>query len=478
MSISRAGVLSLVLVLSACGGGSDNTTAAGVQSSVKQPNPGQTTATDTAEPLAFASKDYLFPYQVGDHVVMSEVTSDPTLIAYPETTEITGTLSAEGKTGLVLMQRVDTIVSGAFFVTADADGVIYSTIPTDPSSRPKKYWAYPATLHIGDTVTISDESTTYVETTATGFKYNRVIRYVTTVTVEGLEDVTTKAGTFPNCLRLKQIFTNTESTSATDTAPASVTTLRTDAHAIWYASGIGMVKSKYISDTPSDYELQAYELAGRRNETMAPTATISNLPTQSNHWKFETVTVEFNEFMQHPTLNANAMVITDPTGKAIEGKYKSGPNWVSFTPDMGALSADGLYTLSVNGHAKDWAGNAATSTSWTFRADGLPPAPIRVTPAPDSTGAPIDQPVVLEFAEDIVGNPWVEAYFYDASGQIPLILVNTIRFEKRRMIVAPDQPFERGTTYRLVIGGNHIKDLADNEWGGPTPYTYLFTTAP
>ena len=318
--------LLLSLGLTACGGGSGTSPLASLNTSGS--SSGTVSGSDpTPVATTYKAQDYA-SLKVGDRRVFSMVTGDPVFRFMAYTYTVDEAFSLNGQTGFIVstIEPNNDLPTWHDFITLDAGGLVSSAAPGNAGPRPKTTLALPAQFRMGDTPEPG-------------------------LTISGLEDISTQAGTFKNCVK----------------------TTRTDAQATeysWYAPGIGLVK--YTTVTGNDqanavsYELQAYEIAGAKNETVAPVASALNLPTESNGNQFGEVIIEFNEPMQRATLNAASIVVTNPSGQVVEGTLTKSTTWVSFVPSGRSLTSSGNYSISLTNTAKDWAGNGATPMKWTF----------------------------------------------------------------------------------------------------------------
>lgn len=323
-----ASTLLLSFGLTACGGGgggtsplaSLNTSGTSGQTSGNNPTPVGTT---------YMAQDYA-PFKVGDRRVYSMVTGDPVFRFMAYTYTVDETRSVAGQAGFIIsaVEPGNDTATWHDFVTLDGGGLVYSAAPDLTGPRPKTTLELPAQFRIGDAPE-------------------------TGLTISGIEDITTRAGTFKNCIKTTRVDT------------------QGSAESNWFAPGIGLVK---YTTTTASYELQAYELAGVRSETTAPVASPMNLPSESNGNRFGEVIIEFNEPMQTATLNASSIVVTTPTGQVVTGTLTKSATWVSFVPANGALTSSGTYSISVTNSAKDWAGNGATPVKWTFPVNVSTPA--------------------------------------------------------------------------------------------------------
>lgn len=322
-----ASTLLLSFGLTACGGGgggtsplaSLNTSGTSGQTSGNNPTPVGTT---------YMAQDYA-PFKVGDRRVYSMVTGDPVFRFMAYTYTVTEARSVSGQAGFIVsnLEPGQDAPTWYDFVTLDGGGLVYSAAPGATGLRPKTTLELPAQFRIGDTPEPG-------------------------LTISSIEDVTTQAGTFRNCIKTTRV--DTQGTEFN-----------------WFAPGIGLVKYTTLTGndqtTPASYELQAFEIAGVKNENVAPLGASLNLPNASNGYQFDKIFIEFNEPMQTSTLNATAIVVTAPDGRQVDGIIEKSTTWVSFIPSNSALLAPGEYSVNLTSGAKDWAGNGATPAKWTFQ---------------------------------------------------------------------------------------------------------------
>lgn len=448
-----------MLPLSGCGGGSTSIAYMSPQGS------SQSSGSDPTAPEAFSATDYIFPYRAGDHTVTVNLdTQDPASAQYPWFEDVTATATIDGHAGWIVSE------SGQFknFVTIDSDSIRKYSVPEGGAALPPPMETYPTVLHLGDQFVVFRQS--WIENDPISGNLVQAIRKNLS-TVESVEDVTTRMGHFTQCLKVKnqEILTRLmdgKEIPATSTQPSSSWT--------WYCKGIGLVRWQN-SDASFSSEMAAYEISDRRNETVAPTASLSGVPTAEQHWKLDTLKVTFDEPMRTSTLDATSIVITDNQHRVIEGEFATGPNWVTFKPHMGAMTEDGDYQLQVTSAAKDWAGNGAMPLNWTFHVDGHPPIPVGTTPANQSTGVPIDQVIQINFGEPVrVAYMPTDIAIIDLTLGSNAINVASAKFESGKVLI--QSKLQPGHTYRVYFSQQVFYDLADNIWQDPLDFT--FTTAP
>ena len=93
--------------------------------------------------------------------------------------------------------------------------------------------------------------------------------------MEGYEQIEVSAGTFPECLKHKTVFTDAEADSDLQSAFVNGTRY------LWFAKGVGLVKMRYehSNGTTTEAELLKYN---------APANTIEYLPLQiGNRWTYK-----------------------------------------------------------------------------------------------------------------------------------------------------------------------------------------------
>ena len=335
----------LLLTLSACGGGSTAEPAAPV------------TPAGTEQPAqTFKASDYIGG-NAGDQLVYSRAGDDVSIWGG----RIEHLKSKQTDSNSTRIEIEDSNVDGADahqrYITIDSQGIWLSDDTPSTGLRAGTELSLPASFKTGDTFVHADGEFRSSLTDDTGTPYESIQHYHTDSTIVGLEDVTTHAGVFKDCVKVLSVTTGSNTTikngmSTTTSSPdlGSVTT--------WYAPGIGKVRETqddgFYTDTR---ELYAYHVAGKSNELVRPTATVAStgLPTVGPF------VIRFSEPMQLATLNSDTLQVLDPNGQAMPfttstGRLASATS-LFITPSASYVPVSGTYQFKISDKVTDLAGN-------------------------------------------------------------------------------------------------------------------------
>jgi hypothetical protein len=109
-------------------------------------------------------------------------------------------------------------------------------------------------------------------------------------------------------------------------------------------------------------------VTGATTDTAAPTVTSTNPADNAIGVNLDaSVNATFDEPMDASTINLATFTLTGPGSTIVAGKvsYDVPFNIATFTPTS-PLASSTTYTATISNGAKDLAGNALASTSWTF----------------------------------------------------------------------------------------------------------------
>lgn len=438
-----AALLSSTIMLSACGGGGSDTSA---------PSAPQSDNT-TEQAVLLKAADYR-PAQVNDRLVYSEIgsnASEPNVY----TTIIKEQKTVDGVDGLAVESYWNGY-TGQVFDHIGMDGWTYE-IDTNITTTPiHKIKILPATFKIGDKFVMGDEMKG-----APGQEG----RFHLDATISGLDTITTPAGTFLNCVKVSVVETRTF--TSTDYDGSIKTETIKNAHAVWYAPGVGRIFFAFVdietqASRPAQ-QLVAYQINGVRNENVRPVASLGPGPNESNHGRFDTITLQFNEPMQEMTLNTLAAIITDPEGNVIPGEVTFTDTTWTFRPNYQSLKISGQYQIQLTELATDQAGNAVMPATWSFFVDVTPPQLVKADF--------IDGQIILTFDEEFIAMPELSRVIFFSKTEEGTFIFDLSKsqfsIESNRItlgIKGGRMDLKYGATYHVYIDNNGVGliDLANN----------------
>lgn len=174
----------------------------------------------------------------------------------------------------------------------------------------------------------------------------------------------------------------------------------------------------------------------------------------------EPVIVSFSEPMADVTV-LEAFSWTSSKGSVLFSIEKTDEAEYAFLP-LTVIDRSTLYTVTLTGTARDWAGNSLDQTSWTFTTmntlDTTPPTLASSVPADGAVNVSTGVTLTLTFSERI--NP--------ASLENILITPNPGQgtdersTDGRTFSFTPDEPLLENTQYLLVLGEGSFEDLSGN----------------
>jgi Bacterial Ig-like domain/FG-GAP-like repeat len=293
------------------------------------------------------------------------------------------------------------------------------------------------------------------------------------VTVVGLADQTVPAGSFAGCLHLRTELRQSARLSASGQRVESVGTSD-----VWFAPDLGpvridtLVRSGSATTSQSSRVLTAYRVGGRSNDVDAP-RVVRTTPTEGvMHPSQFGLAVEFNEAMD-PGLMATEVSVLDSLGAPVPGTVTVGERQVSFQP-RGPLGT-GDYTLRVAGSMADLAGLPLGSEHRVrFQVDATRPQVASMSPAPGSTGAPIDGPIVLRMSEPLSTATQLNSQVALIDAETGADISAELALAGDTLTLRPLQPLRRDRAYQV-----RLCCLVDAQGNAIEPTTTpAFRTAP
>jgi len=172
------------------------------------------------------------------------------------------------------------------------------------------------------------------------------------------------------------------------------------------------------------------------------------------------VTVSFSEPMADVTV-LEAFSWTSSKGSVRFSMQKTNETEYAFSP-LSPIDRSTIYTVTLTGAARDWAGNSLAQTSWTFTTmnalDTTPPTLVSTVPADGAVNVSTGVTLKLTFSERI--NP--------ASLKDILITPSPSQgteewsTDGRTVSFTPDEPLLENTQYLLVFAEGSVEDLSGN----------------
>lgn len=174
----------------------------------------------------------------------------------------------------------------------------------------------------------------------------------------------------------------------------------------------------------------------------------------------QSVQVQFSEPMDYPTILSAFSWETGGTQVPHEVDTDDG-NIFIFSA-LRALETSTTYTVTIDGTARDWAGNPLATTTWSFTTTGVsdmtPPTLTSSTPANNDTNVPLGSNLVLVFSEAVDQTSMEEVLVSPDIGEGDAVWSNG----GRTVTFNPYVDMMVGTTYNLLIPPGGVKDLAGN----------------
>jgi hypothetical protein len=292
-----------------------------------------------------------------------------------------------------------------------------------------------------------------------------------TLSVIGLETVSTASGTFAGAAHVRRVETFDVTFGGTTSAVRFVIT--TDD---WYAPDVGLVRSEQRFtapgvDEPFSFSIKAYAVAGRGSEAVAPAASDPR-PAPGSQARFDApLLVSVNEWMDSASLTAANAQITDSAGATVSGTWSLTPQQLRFVPSGGWPA--GQVSVRLTSGVRDFAGNGlAQELSWSFTVDRTGPQLVSRSPLPGATDVPGLPLITATFSEaiDIVSS-FGAVKLYRGNTEV----ASAAWVDGATVYLQPIQALERGAEHRVIIAGT-VTDTQGNPLGQPLDWT--FRTSP
>jgi methionine-rich copper-binding protein CopC len=186
------------------------------------------------------------------------------------------------------------------------------------------------------------------------------------------------------------------------------------------------------------------------------------------------VTATFSEAVTG--VSDTSFTLTDPAGAAVAAvvTYDAATRVATLNPNANLL-ADTKYTATLTGDIRDAAGNALTSTSWTFTTGPRPTVTTR-TPAANATGVSRTANVTATFSEAVTG---VSGTTFTLKTPANATVAAAVSYDAatKTATLNPSADLASNTTYTATLTGGPtaIRDAVGNPL---TSTSWTFTTGP
>ena len=308
-------------------------------------------------PAATANPNY-FPLDSGNRWVSQEAGK-----ALPRVVRTTGPDSVQGVSGIGMHSydpndgstddsvfvasanslRVYSKPTPTSAIEALTDGLELLRLPATPGSS---HVLFDRTIDSGidfDLDTVTDQAT-----------------FRSVATVVGTETLTTRAGTFTDCLHVRAVMHTVYTYSSG--APAPVFDSATD---YWYAPNIGLVKitstttgTTLTAPIETAEELVAYRVGSRTTDAVAPAVTAIAPATGSTVGAGAQVQATFDEALDGESVNPALLRVLDGSGQAVAGNVVAEGTVLRFVNTQ--PWSPGIYTVELAAGVPDLLGNTST----------------------------------------------------------------------------------------------------------------------
>ena len=299
---------------------------------------------------------------------------------------------------------------------------------------------------------------------------NDMLTVRSVVTMVGFELLTqVDAGLFPRTAHLRTQIEQTLVASATATRTALTGTIDD-----WYAPGVGLIRSRGVyrdgdAVRNTSQTLLAYRVGNRRSDSIAPTVTTMDPAPRSVHGSRTIVNVDFSEPLDADALVPASVSITDANGRAVFGNISLDGSRLTFVPFD--PWASGVYTIRLGTGLVDLAGNALRPRSWAFTVEAEAPTAVTLSPARDANDVALNAVLRAEFSEALAASTVPgNVHLFDASSGTEVAATVTL-VNPRTLTIRPQAALQRGTRY-LVQLDPAITDLHGNALLMSQPWTF------
>jgi hypothetical protein len=456
----RWSALPLLALLNACGGGGDSgPDASSADSSVAAIS--TSGAGDTGN---------YFPLNDGDRWVYHDSGNST-----DETVLVAGSRSVNGKLATVVRTTLQNGTASEDYYVKSAGSV---ALIGDDSGDADNAWLYPLRVltlpvNINDTFVQLDKKGLDYGEDVDGDGRHEQIEIHSEVKVLGTEAVTTPAGDF-NAMKVQTVLKETIILSRNGERHIGTITATE-----WYQSGVGLVKRTIVDNfegdvSSSDIALLAYEVGGRRSESVSPTVVSSQPGTTVTQAHSTAIQAQLSEAMRADTLNTNSFTVVDGSGQRINGtvSFDAYLRVASFWPATPLLT--GTYTAQLTADARDLAGNPLTAYSWSFTIEGGPTV-VSTVPAANATGAARSPTIVIELNKAIdptAINQYAVSVTDDQS--TPQSATVTLQ-DATHIAVTLLTALPRDAVITVSVSAPLVRDLLGNPMSAN--YSWRFTTA-
>lgn len=293
------------------------------------------------------------------------------------------------------------------------------------------------------------------------------------VEVIGFESISAISGNYTNAAHVRTLTTITV-TNSSNGAVVNILSTQDD----WFVANVGLVSSKVVlsyGNTTEVHDLaaQAYKIAGKASEFVAPTVKSTTPVALSTNGAIQNVNITFSEPLDYLSVDAMSFGITDSTGTVITGSVTYSDSKATFIPAKPWSS--GTYTVHLSNGLKDLVDNSLAATSWGFNIDVTKPDVISSSPASGATNVPLDSTITIDFSEEIdPATISINGTIILQSGGVPISAIISI-VNGKKIVITPYNPLIVGETYTVSVNAG-ISDRFGNLI--TQPVSWSFSTIP
>jgi hypothetical protein len=393
-----------------------------------------------------------------------------TAASAPSVVTVAGTAqTSDGQTGAVFqtVDGADGSVAQDIYVVTGSSVQDYAPAGSDPiSAALSGITVMSLPIQVGTQLSVVDKT---LDSGADfdGDGKNDSIRVRATLTVVGVESVSTPAGVFPAALHQRQSIVETLLPSGGE-ASVDVDITIDD----WYADGVGLVQSTtHVTatglDDSSTVTLASYRVGPLKSDYTAPTVLSVTPGSGVVRGSSTSVSATFSKTIDAQTIKGGTFTVVDGNGAAIAGTTQLTGNTLQFVANQ--PWASGAYTARITTDVADDLGNAlASDRVWTFTVDATGPGIVSVTPAAGALDVDVSPTIVVTFSE--APDPASVSAIQVTNGSFPVRSQYSI--VGTQVSVTPLAQLDFDSTFTIDING--VTDLVGNPMA--QAYTSQFQT--
>ncbi len=287
------------------------------------------------------------------------------------------------------------------------------------------------------------------------------------VTPAAVEALSVPAGSWPDALRVRTVQRQeVRLSSRPGLGPSVLSTTRDD----WFVPGLGLVRTLRVdtrTDLPADTQdrpLRAYDVAGRRSDTTAPTLASRSPTDGSTVSDALRVVAVFSEPMNPRSLPEGGFQVRAPNGDAVPGATE----WLDartlrFTPSSAVAQGAGFEVQLAAGLSDELGNPLGATAAWRFGVDSRGPQLLASQPAAGAAEVDINAMLRLDFDEE-PDPATVDSNSITLNGPAGAVALN-LQVQGRSITLTPLLPLQQRSRYTLQIGTT-LRDRLGNAGGG------------